>query len=106
MGAVSVDDPNGPKAPQAGPEFLSGKRSEPAQVDVAHLLPLLPEPPYRRAGWQGHCTQADQHYLGVLGHELVKERGGIAVAKDLVELPIALQDDLPGPSGGLPVLPP
>ena len=106
MGDVAVDHPDRAEAGEAGPQLGARERPEPAQVDVADPAAVLPQPPHGGARGHGHRPQPDEHDLGVVGHVLVEERRAVALAEELVELPVGLLDHPASSSGGLPVLAP
>ena len=67
-------DPTRLEAAQALAQFDRREGPEPAQVDVAYLLSLVPETADCGARGHRHGPQADQHDFGVVGHELGEVR--------------------------------
>src|SRR5439155_5649044 len=93
------------EALQALSQFECWEGAEPAQIDIADFLPLLPQPPRSRASCGGDLTQTDQDNFGIVGHELCEIGRSVPLSKDRVEFLVGFFDDAARSARSLPILP-
>ena len=102
---IAINHTDGFEALEALSQFQCWEGAEPAQIDIADFLPLLPQPPCSRAPRGGDLTQTDQDNFGVVSHELCEIGRSVPLSKDRVEFLVGFFDDAARAARSLPILP-